>query len=222
MVYFTADFFNFFEELSENNSKIWMDAHKKKYEEAVKLSFRKLVSDFLERIYEVDPAYPTQKAENCIFRINRDIRFSANKVPYKNHTAAYFCRDGKKSESPGFYIHFGAEECFVGGGCYALSARNLKKLRQKIASKPEELFALIEEPRFKQTYGEIQGQKNKTLPQDLQALAKQLPLLYNKQFYFSANLSRDQILAPRLLEELTELYCAASPLIQYLRLGFID
>jgi uncharacterized protein (DUF2461 family) len=110
----------------------------------------------------------------------------------------------------------------VGGGCYALSARNLKKLRQKIASKPEELFALIEEPRFKQTYGEIQGQKNKTLPQDLQALAKQLPLLYNKQFYFSANLSRDQILAPRLLEELTELYCAASPLIQYLRLGFID
>jgi uncharacterized protein (TIGR02453 family) len=222
MVYFTSDFFNFFQELSQNNNKIWMAAHKKEYEEAVKLPFRKLVNDFLERIYEIDSTYPTQKAENCIFRINRDIRFSANKAPYKNHVAAYFCNEGKKSERPGFYIHFGMEECFAGGGCYALSPQNLKNLREEIAFKPEPLLAILEAPSCKQIYGEIQGAKSKALPKDLQALARQLPLLYNKQFYFSANLSRDQILASSLLDRLTELYCAALPLIQYLRLSFID
>ncbi|MCS6904105.1 MAG: DUF2461 domain-containing protein [Bacteroidia bacterium] len=221
MIYFTPDFFDFFQQLSQNNNKAWMDAHKKIFEEAVKFPFRRLVSDFLEKLYELEPTFPTQKPEHCIFRINRDIRFSSNKEPYKTHVAAYFCRGGKKSERPGFYIHLSAQDSFVGGGCYELSSSNLKKIRQQIYSCSQEFMALVNEPSFLNTFGEIQGTKNKVLPKEYKKVAQQIPLLYNKQYYFLVSLSKEQILGQNLLELLTSYYRIALPILKFFENAFL-
>lgn len=198
-----------------------MDAHKKIFEKAVKAPFRKLVSDFLDKLYEVDPTFPTQRVDHCLFRINRDIRFSSNKAPYKTHVAAYFCRKGKKSEWPGFYLHLGIEESFVGGGCYELSSNNLKKIRQQIGYHAEEFLRRITHPLFLSTFGPIQGAKNKVLPKEYQKMAQHVPLLYNKQYYFTTNLTREQILGPHLLDLLIDYYRIAYPLLTFLESAFI-
>ena len=87
MKYFSSDYLEFFKELAPNNNKDWFDKNRKRYIDSVKEPFKKFVTDLIQEISKVDDEVQIE-AKDAIFRINRDIRFSKDKTPYKLNNSA--------------------------------------------------------------------------------------------------------------------------------------
>ena len=107
----------FLKDLKKDNNKPWFDANRKRYEEA-KNDFAQFIQSVLEKHGKKDAAIKDLKAKDCMFRINRDIRFSKDKSPYKTNFGASMNRGGKKSIYAGYYFHLEPSESFVGGGLW--------------------------------------------------------------------------------------------------------
>ncbi len=195
MAYLDKSFFKFLDGLEKNNNKQWFDDHRSEYESNVKQPFRSLIDALTEKLSRDLPEI-NRNVSKSIFRINRDIRFSKNKEPYKNHVAAVFSRTGTKDmDYPGFYIHIGSKEIFAGGGLYMMDKLQLAKVRQEIYYNPDDFKKLINDKAFKTAYPEILGDKNKVLEPDYKEFAKEQPLIANKSFYYMAKLKRSDVLA---------------------------
>lgn len=154
----------FLTQLKLNNSKEWMDANRKLYE-AAKSDFEQFVSGMIEGISSFDPALSDLAPKQCIFRVNRDIRFSENKAPYKSNFGAYFSRGGKKSPFAGYYIHLEPGSSFVAGGCWMPPADVLKNIRQEIDYDLPAFKKIIDQKNFKALYPSIDGERLKKAPQ---------------------------------------------------------
>ncbi len=216
MSWFTRDFFAFFEELKENNNREWFHEHKKLYEQAVKEPFYELVEDLINRIRGEETGFDLQP-KDAIFRINRDIRFSQNKDPYKLNVAASISPAGRKSiETPGFYLQFGIDEMMTGGGAYMVDRENIRKIRNAIAASPDEFEALLADKPFTDKYGELRGEKNKVVPAEFKEAVARQPLVANKQFYYIAELKPDFLLKSDVPEQLMEYYHAGQPVNAFL------
>ena len=108
----------FLKSLKKNNNKAWFDKNREKYLES-KNNFEEFVTTLLQKMVVTDEDMKDLVAKNCTFRINRDIRFSKNKTPYKISLSASFNRGGKKSIYAGYYFHLQPEgNSFVGGGLW--------------------------------------------------------------------------------------------------------
>ncbi len=182
MNYLTKECTKFLQGLKKNNRKIWFDEHRDTYEQHVKKPFRSLIDALSERIAEVDPFYACTAAQ-AVFRINRDVRFSKNKEPYKTNIAAVLGPGGRKG-MPGFYVHIEPSKTFVGGGAYEVDKDKLNSIRSFLLKHPGALEQAVQDKHFAKTYGEILGEKNKTLPPLFKEAAAEHPYLYHKQFYF--------------------------------------
>tara|TARA_R110002124_G_scaffold284831_2_gene462568 strand:+ start:448 stop:1119 length:672 start_codon:yes stop_codon:yes gene_type:complete len=218
MKYFDSDFLNFFIELAANNHKAWFDENRKRYEKSVKKPFENFVNALILEIQKDDPSVQI-KAKDAIFRINRDIRFSKDKSPYKLDRTAAISPKGRKDHSdPGFYVSLGPEKLMVGGGAYALPPETLMKLRTYIMAHPKEFETCINDKGFKSTYGELKGEENKRLPnKDLMEAAKSQPLLLRKQFYYMAESDADLVLSDKLLEHCMSQYQKGKIMKTFLR-----
>ena len=208
MIYFTPKFFKFFDELAKNNTKEWFDINRERYELDVKQPFKKLVEDVNNKLLKDIPEL-NQLVHKNIFRINRDIRFSKNKDPYKNNVAAVFNIKGTQDrEYPSFYLHIGANEILIGGGKYEVSKEHLAKIRQEIYYNNTGFKKVINHKAFKEKFGSLDGEKNKVLPADYKDFISEQPLIANKQFWYHANLTRKDITGENL-DTLIYNYCKA-------------
>lgn len=211
MNYFTEEMRLFFRELRENNHKEWFDANKKRYEKEVKQPFRLLVSDLLQRLKELDSLIQDD-ASKSIFRINRDIRFSKDKTPYKTHLAAALSRSGRKPENPGFYIFCNDEKLSIGGGHYSPSKEQLYQIRQEIIYNDNEFNQIINDNTFKVLYkGLREPEKNKVLPKEMKEAGKKQPILYYKGFWYMKDLPAETALSETLVDDLWPYFAAAAP-----------
>lgn len=216
MQYFDQDFFEFFEELAQNNHKTWFHGSKKRYERSVKEPFYAFVADLINQIKQHNPLMSISPQE-CIQRINRDIRFSADKSPYNLHCTAFVSERGGKDKSiPGLFLRFSAEGVGIMGGCYAPSKEQLYAIRSSIAADVNLFQSLIRESDFRSCYGGIRGNANKRLPAALQQLVLAEPLLANNQFYFTAEREAELILQDSLMDEVMQYWHAARPLNEFL------
>lgn len=141
----------FLKQLAKNNTKEWFDANRKKYESA-KTDFASFIQKVLDDFSKTDTGLSSLMAKDCMFRINRDIRFSKDKSPYKTNFGAYLNAAGKKSMTAGYYLHIQPGESFVGGGFYQPDAEALKKLRQEIDYSFDEFKKIINNKKFKSVY----------------------------------------------------------------------
>lgn len=213
MAFFTKDYLDFFIELAPNNTKDWFDANRKRYEKSVKKPFSDFVQHLIGYFEKHDPRLKDLEASACIFRINRDIRFSKDKSPYKLFCSAVVAPNGKKSEAVnGIYFELGPEAVRVYGGVYEIDKDNLLLIREGIASQPEQFRRLVEDPGFKAVFGEIRGEKNKILPADLKEAGANEPLLFNKQWYYMAEFPASEVLSDDLDRLLERCYLAGKPL----------
>ena len=144
----------FLKALPKNNNKPWFDAHRKEYE-ASKNDFEIFVQGVIDKFGKKDETIRGLKAKDCIFRINRDIRFSKDKSPYKNNFGAYINRGGKKSIYAGYYFHCQPGESFTGGGLWQPQAPETKKLRQEIDYTFDEFKKIVGSKKFKSVYGDL-------------------------------------------------------------------
>jgi uncharacterized protein (TIGR02453 family) len=150
--------------LSENNQKAWFEANRAEFQ-ALRDQFTVLVGDVIAGIAEWDDRVRWVDPRDCIFRIYRDVRFSNDKTPYKTQFSAAIGERGRKDGSPGYYLeidHTGA--MFLAGGVYLPEPERLGRIRELVAEHPEKLRKVLRKRGFKQTFGELWGERLKRPP----------------------------------------------------------
>lgn len=220
MAHITQDFFEFFSDLETHNNREWFQENKKRYETAVKEPFTDLVETLLGDIEQLDPSI-AMNARDAQFRINRDVRFSKDKTPYNTMMKAAFAKDGRKSGNAGYYLGLGVDGLHVGGGIYDLDKERLEKIRYHIAANSDEFLALTGGKKFRDGFGEVQGERNKRLPSDLQALSEKIPALANKQFYCMAHITdRGKLVGKSLHDVIVKHFRLITPFNAFLNGAF--
>lgn len=155
---------DFLDDLKANNNRDWFLANKKRYE-AYKKEYLGLVEALLNALKPLDPKLASLEAKHCTFRINRDIRFSADKSPYKTHMGMWFSPGSKVHNRPGYYVHIEPSGSFIAGGFYQPEAEELKKVRKEIAFFHEDLDAIVKDKKFVSTFGDLDRENAlKTMP----------------------------------------------------------
>lgn len=144
----------FLKDLKKNNNKPWFEAHRKEYESA-KNDFASFVQTIIVKYGKKDESIAHLKAKDCTFRINRDVRFSKDKSPYKDNMGAYISKGGKKSLFGGYYFHCQPGRCFAGGGLWMPMPPELNKVRQEIDYNFNEFKKIIGSKKFKSVYGDL-------------------------------------------------------------------
>ena len=207
---------DFLTELKENNQKEWMDANRKWFEQA-RDEFKKLVSEVLENMKAHDPSLGLLSVDDCLFRINRDIRFSADKSPYKTWMSAVMAEGGKKSPGAIYYLHLQADnESMAAGGMYQPAGEQLKKIRQEVDYNAAELRQIVSAPPFQQYFGEIQGEKLIRAPKGYLPDHPNIEFLKLKSFLAIRKFSDAEVVKESFTEEVIETFRAAQPFKEYL------
>jgi uncharacterized protein (TIGR02453 family) len=217
----TKEFYDFFKSLAANNHKDWFDANRKEYEQHVKIPFEHLVHDIIEALRKVDPQYDHLQAKDCIFRINRDIRFSNDKTPYKLNRSAIINPGGRKSRGPaGFYFEIGPGECAFYAGAYMPEKQELYGIRKSILNDPEKFFEIIGSAAFKKRFGEVQGSKQKRLDKEFKDISEKEPLIFNTQFYIMHKFEPELTQKKEFVKYLLDLNNAAKDFADFINRGF--
>ncbi|OWP83489.1 TIGR02453 family protein [Flavobacterium davisii] len=159
---FTKEAINFLDDLKANNNTEWMHANKKRYE-AYKKDYHNLIHTILEEIKPLDPSLEQLEIKNCTFRINRDIRFSKDKSPYKTNMGVWMSTNRLRKNSPGYYIHFEKDKCFIAGGVWCPESEELKKIRREIAFFHEDLEEIVNNTAFQKEFGTIDKEEGYVL-----------------------------------------------------------
>src|SRR6185503_14437854 len=136
----SPDLFIFFRDLKANNTRAWFEANKSRYEQHVREPLLQFITDFGLRLAEISPHYvaDARRSGGSLFRINRDIRFSKDKSPYKTAAGLHFRHEvGKDAHAPGFYLHLEPDGVFAGVGIWQPDGPALAKLRDAIVQYPE-------------------------------------------------------------------------------------
>ncbi|MFA3782274.1 DUF2461 domain-containing protein [Melioribacteraceae bacterium 4301-Me] len=218
MPYFTRDFIKFFEELTENNNREWFNANKERYEKNIKQPFEEMVFELITRLSFEDPLLMIEP-KDAIFRIYRDIRFSNDKTPYKNHVSAAINRGGRKAwNEPGIYFEMNHEGIGIYGGLYFPNNESINKIRKHLILHSKRFEKIINSKEFKTKFGgKVLGEKSKRLPKEFEKYASKQPLIFNKQFYFGSELSNTYILKEDLPDILMDYFLAGKPFNDFLR-----
>ncbi|RZJ69562.1 DUF2461 domain-containing protein [Flavobacterium sp.] len=148
----TKDSLQFLEDLRKNNNRDWFQSQKKRYE-TYKENYHALVSDFIKVMSTYDESLESLNVKDCTFRINRDIRFSKDKSPYKTHMGIWLSTGQKNTNLAGYYIHIEKEKSFIAGGKWQPENADLKKIRKEIEFFHDELGEILSGQEFRNEFG---------------------------------------------------------------------
>ncbi len=138
--------------LKANNSKQWMDKHREEYQ-VIRVQFLDFVESVHAQMLGVDSVLVHTDPRKSLFRINRDIRFSADKTPYKTHMGAKFSATGKKKGIAGYGFGISADGyLYIMGGINKLPPSELNLIRDALVTKNSKLAASINAKTFTQTF----------------------------------------------------------------------
>ena len=208
--------FQFLKELSENNNRPWFQTHKGRYEMA-RTNFEEFISQLILHIARFDPPIGELDAKRCIFRIYRDTRFSRDKKPYKiNFGAHLVAYESKVHDRAGYYIHLQPGNTFLAGGAYLPPAPWLKAIRNAIDQKGKGLQKILSHPEFKKYFGEMEGEKLKTIPRDYPADHPFIELLRYKSFLAVHQLKDEDAMAEDFLKKAVRVFGALKPFDDFL------
>ncbi len=159
---FTPATLRYLSGLARNNRKPWFEAHRAEFEAVVKDPLRALIEEMDVRLARIAPEI-TGDPKRSMFRIYRDVRFSADKSPYKTHASCWFYhRDGTRGVGreasgggAGFYFQIGPKNSFLGGGMWMPPREALGRLRDAIAEDPRPFEKAVEDPRVRRRFGAL-------------------------------------------------------------------
>lgn len=187
---------SFLKKIKNNNNTTWMHAHKDEYQSA-KNEVEFLAQELIHRIREWDENLTFLEPKDCMFRFNRDTRFSDNKNPYKENFGLFFAYGGKKGGLPGYYLNIAPKEIFVAGGVWIPQADQLQKVRRFIQQNGNDLIAILEDKKFKKVFPALDSEfQLKRPPRGFSGDEKFIELLKYKSFTVSAPLALDAALKP--------------------------
>ena len=162
------DLTQFLAELSENNNRAWFVMNKPRYD-ILRAEFLDLVTALIADISKFDPAVAACNPKKALFRINRDMRFSKEKIPYKTHFSAAINASGLKKPSQGggatYYFHIDQTgTLLIAGGEWMPPSERLRAIRQHVVEDAAGFSKLLKNKRLKETYGDLQQEGKLTRP----------------------------------------------------------
>lgn len=164
-----------------------------------------------------DTPIATLKAKDCTFRINRDVRFSKDKSPYKNNIAAYFNRNGKKGSGAGYYLHIEPGNSFAAGGMWMPEPKDLAKIRQEIDYNFDDWKKMISNAAFKKTFTEgIKGDALVRPPKGYDDTNPAIEYIKHKSFIVTRAFSDSEVLDKAFVKNATSVFKTMKPLIDFL------
>jgi uncharacterized protein (TIGR02453 family) len=209
---------DFLKKLKKNNNKGWFDRHRAAYD-AARENVEAFAQQLIDRYSEEDRDLEGLHAKQCMYRIHRDIRFSKDKTPYKNHLAFSLDRGGKNSGLAGYYFHIEPGQSFMGGGIWNPPAENLKKIRQEIDYNLEEFEGILRSKAFTKLYPEIYTGENVQLKKVPQGYDKDNPAadyLRFKSWMIITDVSDAQLQSPQLVKQTIHAFRQAKPFIDFI------
>ena len=206
----------FLKALKKNNSKEWFDQNRKGYEHA-KENYLDFVGEILGRMKKIDTSLTDLEPKQCVFRINRDVRFSKNKEPYKTNMGASFSKGGKKVQCAGYYFHLEPGASFIGGGFWMPMAPELNKIRQEIDYGFEEFNKIINKKKFKTSFGSLsENEKLTRPPKGYEAENPAIELLKLKSFVVMTEVTDAELTSKELVNKVVDHFETMMPLIDFL------
>ncbi|MBN1115701.1 MAG: DUF2461 domain-containing protein [Bacteroidales bacterium] len=207
--------YRFLTDLSKNNNKEWFQENRKTYN-TCRESFIYSVELMIRGISEFDKSIAGLQPKNCIFRINRDIRFSNDKRPYKTNFGAFMAPGGRNSGKGGYYLHIEPGLSMIAGGIYMPSGPVLKTIRNEVYNNLEEFESIVTEEDFVKHFSGLTGEKLKTKPQGFPDDFEGMEYLRFKHYIVSRNISDKQTQSPEFFNELMMYFESIYPLNRFL------
>ena len=205
----------FLRDLKNNNNREWFHDHKKTYN-AAKEDVSDFIAALISEIQKFDSNIGNLSPKQCLFRINRDIRFSKDKSPYKTNFGAAISSGGRKSPEAGYYIHIEPDNHFTGGGMWHPPTPNLKKVRQEIDYHSDDLEAILKAPKFVDYFGKLQGDQLKTAPKGYPKNHPAIEYLRYKDFVAMRKIEDAQVTSPNFVALVSETLQTMKPLNDFL------
>lgn len=216
------DLTQFLAELSDNNNRAWFVMNKPRYD-ILRSEFLDLVTRLIADISRFDPAVAACNPKKALFRINRDMRFSHDKSPYKTSFSAAITASGLKKPSqgggPAYYFHIDSEaKLLVAGGEYMPPADRLRAIRQQIVAAPESFTKLLKNRKMNETFGGLQEEGKLTrLPKGFDTDMPHIEYIKHKSFIVWKETSLKQRIPVDLGKDLVIAFKDTYPLITWLR-----
>ena len=204
----------FLKDLKKNNNKPWFDAHRKEYEEA-KTDFANFIQQVIDKYAKNDPSIKLLAAKDCMFRINRDIRFSKDKTPYNTHWSGSLKRATRKLRG-GYYLRIEPGESRVVGGFFGPVPDDMKRIRQDIDANYEDWKNVLANPKLTDTFGKMRGEKVLSAPRGYAKDHPAIDLLRHKQFLFRHEFTDDEVIDPDFLFMVTDSFKSLRPFFDYM------
>ena len=208
----------FLADLKLNNYKEWFHKNRDRYEDA-RDNYESFAQAVIDEISVFDPLLKGLEARSCTYRINRDIRFSNDKTPYKSHLGAFVVKGGKNNGDrfAGYYLHVEpGGNSMIAGGAYIPPAPWLSAIREKIDDRGEELVRIITDREFVRTFGEIEGEKLKSAPKGYPKDHPFIEFLKLKSFLVSKMFTDKEITGKELFGKVIEACIVMKPLNDFL------
>jgi len=210
---------NFLKQLAKNNNKLWLDENRNNYLTA-KNDFENFVSSLIKKVSLFDEDIKELQAKDCTFRLNRDIRFSKDKTPYKINMGASINRGGKKSLYAGYYFHLEpGNKSFAAGGLWMPMAPELKKVRQEIDYNLDEFVGILNNKKFINHYTALEitdDVKLINLPRGYEKTNPAADYLKLKSFIATKPVSDAELTNPSLTNNTSKAFEALMPFIKFL------
>src|SRR4030095_8806202 len=214
----------FLRDLKKNNNKPWFDAHRSQYESAKK-DFEVFIQEVITKHGKKDPDIKDIIAKNCLFRINRDVRFSKDKSPYKTNMGAYISKGGKKSPFGGYYFHCEPGQSYIGGGIWQPEPDKIKKVRQEIDYNWDEFKKIVGSKKFKSIYEGLSTGDDMSLSKVPQGFEKDNPAakyLKLKSWVAIRNIKDADLTSKNLVKLTVDTFDTLHPLLLFLNRAIED
>lgn len=205
--------------VKSNNNREWFNANRPHYLDA-KENFESFVQQIIDKIVLFDPIIKGLEAKSCVFRINRDIRFSNDKSPYKSHFGAFIIRGGKQNgdKFAGYYFHIEPGKSIMAGGAYTPPSPWLSAIREKISERPQEFIKITSAKDFVKYFGSVDGEKLKTAPKGYPKDHPHIELLKLKSYLVVNEATDKLVLSNDFQDHVIKVFKTMKPLNDYLNI----
>ena len=208
---------DFLTSIKYNNNRDWFIGNRPMYLDA-KDNFESFVQEIINNLIVIEPIMKGLEAKSCVFRINRDIRFSNDKSPYKSHFGAFIVQGGKKNfdKFAGYYFHIEPGKSMMAGGAYTPPGPWLSAIREKISDNADEFIKIIHTKDFIKYFGSIDGEKLKTVPKGYSKDHPNIELLKYKSYLVVNEAADKLVLGNNFMDHVINVFKAMKPLNEYL------
>ena len=210
---------DFLSKLKKNNSKDWFEQNRDFYD-PYKTDILELTENLLTGLSKFDQSISRANLDpkKCLTRVNRDLRFSKDKTPYKNYVLIVFNKNGFHGNTAGYYIQIEPSANFLGGGIWQTTPELLKKIRQEIDYSFNDINKIISSPKFQKTFPNgIQGVgKLKKMPVGYNETNPASELLKMKGFCTKEPLNDKVLTSKDCIKTVMDFFKTSKPIIDYI------